>query len=115
MSEWIIIVLMMIGSTFSLLASLGLVRMPDFFTRMQAATKSTTLGVGCIMLAVAVYFGQLSVATQALLVIAFLLLTAPVGAHVLCRAAYKAGVPKWPHTVIDELAEPPPPRQRKSP
>jgi multicomponent Na+:H+ antiporter subunit G len=108
MVEWITAALMIVGAAFALLAAAGIVRLPDFYTRMQAASKSTTLGVGCILLAVAVYFGDLGIATQAVLTIAFLILTAPVAAHVIARAAYLAGVPQWEHAVVDELHNPPP-------
>jgi multicomponent Na+:H+ antiporter subunit G len=104
-SEWVTAGLLVVGSAFALLAAVGVLRMPDLFTRMQAATKSTTLGVGCILLAVAVYFGELGVTARALLTIAFLLLTAPIAAQMIGRAAYVVGVPLWKDTVIDELRE----------
>jgi monovalent cation/proton antiporter MnhG/PhaG subunit len=96
--------LIIIGAAFALLASAGVVRMPDLFTRMQAATKASTLGIGCIVLAVAIYFGELSITTRALAIIAFVFLTAPVAAHMIARAAYFVGVPLWEGTVIDELS-----------
>jgi multicomponent Na+:H+ antiporter subunit G len=84
---------MSIGSLFMLLAAVGVLRLPDLFTRMQASTKSSTLGVACILLAVAVHFGRLGVTTQAVLVVAFFFLTTPVAAHMIARAAYVSGVP----------------------
>ena len=95
--------LMMIGATFALLAAAGVVRMPDLFTRIQAATKASTLGIGCIVVAVAVHFGELGITTRALAIIVFVFLTAPVAAHMIARAAYFVGVPLWEETVIDEL------------
>lgn len=86
------------------LAALGIFRMPDTFTRMQAATKAATLGCGCLLLAVALHFGETAVTARALLVVIFLFLTAPVAAHVIARATYRAGVALWEHTVLDELA-----------
>jgi monovalent cation/proton antiporter MnhG/PhaG subunit len=103
MSEILSSFLMIIGAAFALLAGAGVVRMPDLFTRMQAATKASTLGIGCIVLAVAVYFGDLSITTRALAIIAFVFLTAPIAAHMIARAAYFVGVPLWEGTVIDEL------------
>ncbi len=96
-------VLMVIGASFMLLAALGVARMPDLFTRMHASTKSTTLGVACLMLGVAVHFGDLSVAARALAVVAFVFFTAPVAAHMIARAAYFSGVPLWSGTLGDEL------------
>ncbi len=95
--------LMLIGAAFLLLAGAGVVRMPDLFMRMQAATKASTLGVGCIVLAVAMHFGDLGVTTRALATILFIFLTAPVAAHVIARASYFVGVPLWEGTIIDEL------------
>jgi multicomponent Na+:H+ antiporter subunit G len=102
-SQTIIIVLLGLGSALMLLAGVGVVRMPDLFTRMHVATKSATLGVGCIVLSVAIYFGDLAVFTRALLVILFFFLTAPVGAHLLGRAGYIVGTPLWEGTKWDEL------------
>ena len=103
MSEVLAILLLALGSALMLLAGVGIMRMPDLFTRMHVATKSATLGVGCIILAVAIHFGDLGVFTRALLVILFFLLTAPVGAHLLGRAGYIVGVPLWAGTKWDEL------------
>jgi len=98
-------VLMLFGAVFSLLGAIGLLRMPDLFTRLQAATKTGTLGVGFIMLAVAVHFQDLGVVVRSLLVVVFLFLTAPIAAHVIARAAYFVSVPLWKETAIDELKE----------
>jgi multicomponent Na+:H+ antiporter subunit G len=95
--------LMLIGASFLLLAAVGILRMPDLFTRMQPATKAATLGVACMLLAVAVYFGRMGITTRALAGITFFFLTAPVTAHLIGRAAYFVGVPRWEGTVIDEL------------
>jgi multicomponent Na+:H+ antiporter subunit G len=103
MSELFIIVLMAIGGALMLLAGVGILRMPDLFTRMHVATKSATLGVGCVLTAVAIYFGDLGVFTRALLVILFFFLTAPVGAHLIGRAGYIVGAPLWEGTKWDEL------------
>jgi multicomponent Na+:H+ antiporter subunit G len=103
MSEMIRDVFLVIGASFLLLAAIGILRMPDLYSRIQAATKASTLGVGCIILALAIHFGETGVSVRALLVIAFFFLTAPVAAHVIGRAAYFVGVPLWDRTIIDEL------------
>ena len=97
--------LLLAGGGAMLLAGVGIVRMPDLFMRMQAATKAATLGVGCMLTAVAFHFGEIGVATRALLVTAFVFLTAPVAAHVIARAAYSVGVPLWEGTICDQLRE----------
>jgi monovalent cation/proton antiporter MnhG/PhaG subunit len=103
MNEILSSALVIIGATFALLAGVGVVRMPDLFTRMQASTKASTLGIGCIVGAVAVHFGELAITTRAVATILFVFLTAPVAAHMIARAAYFVGVPLWEGTIIDEL------------
>jgi multicomponent Na+:H+ antiporter subunit G len=99
------VALLLAGATLMLLAAVGVVRMPDVFSRMQAATKASSLGIGCMMLAVAVYFGDLAITTRVLMIVVFVFLTAPVSAHMIGRAAYRVGVPPWKGTVIDELRD----------
>jgi multicomponent Na+:H+ antiporter subunit G len=103
MIEVVTNVLLLVGASFLLLAAIGLLRMPDLFTRMSAATKGTTLGVGCMLLAVGIYFPGLGITTRALAAIVFFFVTAPVAAHMIGRAAYFVGVPLWEGTVRDEL------------
>jgi multicomponent Na+:H+ antiporter subunit G len=92
------------GAVFSLLGAVGVVRLPDVYTRLSATSKAATLGVACLLLGGAVRFGDVAVAARAVAAIAFLCLTAPVAAHVLGRAAYRAGCAPWAGTVRDELA-----------
>jgi multicomponent Na+:H+ antiporter subunit G len=94
--------LLVLGGAFAAIAGLGVLRLPDVLIRMHASTKAGTLGVGLIVIAVAVQKGELLVASKATLIILFLLLTAPVAAHLIGRAAYRSGTPLWSGTVIDE-------------
>ena len=105
MNEWPAGLLLGIGSLFILIASLGVLRMPDLLTRMHSSTEVGTVGIGCLFLAVACYFGELGVTTRALAAILFIFLTAPVGAHVIARAAYFLGTQFWEGTFVDELRE----------
>jgi multicomponent Na+:H+ antiporter subunit G len=102
-SDWITAGLLLVGTVFILLAAIGLLRMPDVFMRMHAATKMPTLAMGCILLAAAVYFGEPAVLTRALLGIAFFFLTVPVAAHMIGRVAHLTHVPLWSGSVMDEL------------
>lgn len=103
MSQVLTSILLLLGGGFCLLGAVGMVRMPDIFTRLQAATKTGTLGVGFIMLATAIHFQDLGVSVRSLLVILFLFLTAPIAAHVIARAAYFVASPLWSRTAVDEL------------
>ena len=95
--------LMIIGSLFCLVAAVGMLRLPDTLIRMHAATKAGTLGAGCILLAEAVVAAELGTTIKAIAVIVFLLLTAPVAAHLIGRAAYHRGIQLFENTCIDEL------------
>jgi multicomponent Na+:H+ antiporter subunit G len=97
------ILFFILGSFLMFLAGLGLLRMPDVFLRMSAATKASTLGAGFILLAAALYFEDLGTTSRAIATIFFLLLTGPVAAHRIGRAAYFDGVHLWEGTIRDDL------------
>lgn len=103
MNEFAQAALLMIGAVLLLAAAIGVLRMPDLFTRMQTATKGATLGISSILFAVALHMNDLGVAVRAFLTVAFFFLTAPVAAHMIARAAYFIGVPLWKETIVDEL------------
>ncbi len=96
--------LVLAGSLFYLLACLGLLRLPDTFTRLHAASMASTFGIGFLLLAVAFHAGDLSSVTRVAAAIVFLLLTAPVSAHLLGRAAYVSGVRPVKTTQRDDYA-----------
>lgn len=104
MAEYIMAAMVLLGGFFCFVAGLGILRLPDVLIRMHASTKAGTLGAGLILGAVAVYFGDAATITRAIAAILFLLLTAPVAAHMIGRAAFKVGVPLW-NTKIEEGAE----------
>ncbi len=95
---------MLAGATFSFIAALGIYRMPDLFTRMHAASKTGTLGVGCTIIAVAVHFVDTGITVRATLILLFLFLTAPIAAHLIARAGYISGAKLWNGSVIDEMS-----------
>jgi multicomponent Na+:H+ antiporter subunit G len=97
------IVLFVLGAFLMFLAGLGLLRLPDVFLRMSAATKASTLGAGFILIGAALYFEDLGTISRAIATVFFLLLTGPVAAHRIARAAYIDGVHLWESTVRDDL------------
>lgn len=101
----LIILLISIGVIFSLVTALGLVRLPDVYTRTHAASKSSTLGVLCVLLGTFIHFWLIEgiFTTQALIAIAFLFMTAPVGGHFIGRAAYMTGIKVAKETVRDDM------------
>ena len=96
-------IIVSLGTLFILLAAIGLLRMPDLYLRMSVTTKAATLGVGLILIGLALYYMETSITTRVIAIIVFLLLTAPISAHVIGRASYFIGVPLWNKTKIDEL------------
>ncbi len=96
-------VLLMLGSLFILLSSVGIIKMPDLFTRMSATTKASTLGIGLVLIGTALFWGNVGIVVRSFAIIIFLLLTTPVAAHIIGRAAYFDKVPLWDKTQIDEL------------
>jgi multicomponent Na+:H+ antiporter subunit G len=101
-TEWVSAALLIVGATLALLASVGVLRMPDVFTRMQASTKASTLGLGCLLVGLAIRIPELPFIVRAVSIAAFMLLTTAVGAHVIARAAALGGAPLWEGTVADE-------------
>lgn len=88
-------ILLLLGSALTVFAGIGVVRLPDVFIRMHAATKVGTLGTGLIIAGVATYFGDPGVIIRCVLIVIFLLLTAPIGAHMIGRAALRIGIEPW--------------------
>ncbi|MFP7674128.1 monovalent cation/H(+) antiporter subunit G [Marivita sp. S0852] len=95
MTETITGLLILSGSGFAVIGALGLLRMPDVLIRMHASTKIGTLACGLIMVSCAVYFGTSEIIIRAIAVILFLLLTAPIGAHMIGRSVISTGVALW--------------------
>ncbi len=101
--QYLAAALMLLGAGFSLIAAIGVLRLPDLYTRLHAASKAGATGAGLIFLAVAVVSLDGAVVLRALLGIAFLLLSTPISAHLLARAAYRSGERPTPATTVDDL------------
>lgn len=105
MTEWLSGGLFIAGAVLALLAGVGVLRMPDVFTRMQASTKASTLGLGCLLAALAIRHPEVSFVVRAGSIGAFMMLTTAVAAHVIARAAALSGAPLWKGTLVDERPE----------
>jgi multicomponent Na+:H+ antiporter subunit G len=103
MSEIISQFSLVIGALFMLLAAVGLLRLPDTYMRLQAASKAVTMGVGWMMFAVTLHFESPGGILRALVIFTFVYFSAPVSAHLLGRVCYTTGVPLWRGTQRDEL------------
>ncbi|HEC18477.1 MAG TPA: Na+/H+ antiporter subunit G [Gammaproteobacteria bacterium] len=89
MLEWILSALIVIGAFFTLVGSIGLYKLPDFFMRLHGPTKATTLGVGAILIASVLYFSFTTsdISLHEVLITLFLFITAPISAHLMAKAA----------------------------
>lgn len=105
MIDLIAALLTLAGAVFALGAGVGVVRLPDVYTRMHASTKAGTLGAGLMLAAAALVLPEGGAGLRALATFLFLLMTVSVGAHLLGRAAYRTGVPLWSGSILDEWAE----------
>lgn len=107
MIEVLISVLVLVGAGFTFIGSLGLIRLRDFYTRLHGPTKATTLGVGALLIASAVFFShhEPGLSLHEVLVTLFLLITAPVGAHLMAKAALHLRLRSLAELPRDELLD----------
>lgn len=105
MTDILIMILSTIGAIFVLISSIGIVRMPDFYTRLSITIKAATLGIGCILTAAAIHFAEFSTTTKVLAIVFFLFITSPVAAFLIARSAYISGIKLWKRSVVDELQD----------
>jgi multicomponent Na+:H+ antiporter subunit G len=94
---------LVVGAMFAFIAAIGVLRLPDLYTRMHAASKAGAVGAGLMFAAVALVSVDLPVILRAILGFLFILLTTPISAHLLARAAYLAGVAPTGLTVVNDL------------
>ena len=105
MSEVLTAIMLLTGALLILIGAIGAVRMPDLLLRMHATTKAGALGAGLIAVASGIYFTSPEVSVRAVAILAFVVLTAPVAAHMIGRAGYFTGAPLWEKTLKDELRD----------
>ena len=103
--------MLLTGSSFMLLAAVGLLRLPDLLTRMHATTKAAALGVILIMLASAMHFAEVGVVARSFAIIVFILITAPIAAHARCvsTAWHRAGnrlASRWQREGAERVPQP---------
>lgn len=96
-------ILLIIGAFFVLAAGVGLLRLPDLYSRSHAASKAGSVGAAILLIALAITSEDTSTTMRALAAIVFFLLTAPVSAHLLVKASHDAGFPLWSGSVLDDM------------
>ncbi|WPE19404.1 monovalent cation/H(+) antiporter subunit G [Shinella zoogloeoides] len=101
----VVAVMLVAGGIFTFLAAVGLVRLPDVYTRMHAASKAGTVGSGLMLLAAGIHAFDIAILTRALAGFVFFVLTAPVAAHLVAKAAHGVGYRLARATVMDDMRE----------
>lgn len=101
-------IFVVLGAGFVLVAAVGILRLPDFYTRIHAAAKAGTVGSVMTLLALAIVSSETAEILRAIAAIVFFFLTAPIAAHLLGKAAYSAGYRMWEGSVLDEMPTGPP-------
>lgn len=102
-TDIIVGILAFFGSLFVLFAAVGMIRMPDTYLRISVTTKAATLGIGLLLMAAAIHSYEIAITAKVLVIILFILLTAPVSAHLIGRTSYFSGVKLWKDSVMDDL------------
>ncbi len=106
--EGVVALILVFGGAFLLIGSIGLVRLPDIYTRLHGPTKATTLGIAGLLLSSSVVSSihQGSISVHEWLITLFLLITAPVSANMIAKTAMHHDLPTWKRTQGQELIEP---------
>ena len=99
------IFLIIVGTVLMLISAIGIIRFPDFYLRMSAITKAATLGLFLLLIGLAIFFNRPGLSTKSFIIILLILLSNPVGAHAIARAAYMNGTKLWKGNVVNELKE----------
>jgi multicomponent Na+:H+ antiporter subunit G len=94
-----------VGVVFMLISAIGLVRLPDVFSRMHAAGKASTVGVSCLLISAGIYFWDRSLMLRMLVLIVLILATSPISTSAMARAAYRTGAARRLHLRHDEMAD----------
>jgi multicomponent Na+:H+ antiporter subunit G len=98
-------ILIIIGVIFNIFGCIGLVRFPDVYNRLQAATKCVTLGTILLLVGVAVASWSGPTSAKALICALFILITSPTAAHAIAKGSYASGVKLWEKSVVDKYSE----------
>ncbi len=107
MIDIVIMVLSTLGALFILIASIGILKMPDFYSRLSVTIKAATLGLGCILIAAALFFKEFQVTTKAIAIIFFIFITSPIAGYLIGKVAYINGTKPWKNTFVDEMKHDP--------
>jgi multicomponent Na+:H+ antiporter subunit G len=94
-----------LGIAFNILGCIGLIRLPDLYNRLQAATKCVTMGTCLTLVGAMILVPEPACVAKCFICMIFILVTAPTAAHALADGAHSAGVKLWENSVCDKYAE----------
>jgi len=100
--QWLTALFLLLGALLALLAAVGVLRFPDTFQRMQASSKASTLGLACLLTGAALQHPDVASLMRLASIAAFVMLTAPLSAHVVARVSLHRGTPLWKGTILNE-------------
>jgi multicomponent Na+:H+ antiporter subunit G len=103
--DYAVIIVAAIGVIFMLISAIGLVRLPDVFSRMHAAGKATTVGISFVLFSAGIYFWDHYLMLRMLVLIALILATSPISTSAMARAAYRTGAARRLHLGYDAMAD----------
>lgn len=105
--QLLICLFLLAGGIFCLGGSIGLIRFPDIYCKMQALSKPVTLGIANLVIAyiLFLFYAKGDLSMKGILAVVFLLLTVPIGSHMIIKASYRSGVPIWTESLMDQLAD----------
>lgn len=90
------------GVLFMLIASIGIIRLPDFYIRVSVVTKASTIGLGLMMIGVGLFFNTIEAVVKVIVIVIFIILTSPIAAHVIAKAASQIKVAFWDKTDLTD-------------
>lgn len=93
--NWLAATLMACGAVFLFVSCVGLIRLPDFYTRAHAVGKAETLGSILVLVGLALYNGADLISVKILLILVIIFVTNPTATHALTRSAFRSGLPVW--------------------
>lgn len=105
MNSLIGIIFLFIGLFFTLVGCIGVIRFPDIYNRLQAATKCVTLGTCSTLLGTMIIAGWGSLTIKCIICVVFILITSPTAAHALAKASHVFGVKLWEKSVVNKYEE----------
>jgi multicomponent Na+:H+ antiporter subunit G len=105
MIDWIVFIFLITGALFILISAIGILRLPDLFMRMHATTKTNSIGIALILVGTMMAFPQVTNVLKGLMIIIFIYLTSPLGAHMIGKAGLITNVKKWKGNARDDFTK----------